>query len=137
MWISMPMCRVCERMSCEKSKNTVYISRFPSYISRYFTKRRQGFYTKILKILTWLIKAMINSGKNGYLRRIISDQIPNFWPINNNENEKGQLPVLEEILINLKSRFSPLNVEIQREGNTKISIIDFQDIRDVNFNAYV
>ena len=47
------------------------------------------------------------------------------------------LPVLEEILINLKSRFSPLNVEIQREGYTKISIIDFQDIRDVNFNAYV
>ena len=47
------------------------------------------------------------------------------------------LPVLEEILINLKSRFSPLNVEIQRKGNTKISIIDFQDIRDVDFNAYV
>ena len=37
--------------------------------------KKQGFYMKNLKILTWLIKAMINGSKNWYLRYFFQIQI--------------------------------------------------------------
>ena len=59
--------KVCERMSYEESKNIFYICRYisPIDLDGYFATI-QGFYTKILKTLIWLIKALIDSGRNGY-----------------------------------------------------------------------
>ena len=47
------------------------------------------------------------------------------------------LPILEETWIYLKTRFAPLDVEIKREGNTEISIVDLENVRNVNFDIYV
>ena len=47
------------------------------------------------------------------------------------------LPILEEAGIYMKTGFTPLDVEIKREGNTEISIIDLENVRNVNFDIYV
>ena len=47
----------------------------------------------------------------------------------------GNLPILEEGGIQTKPWFNPSYIEIQGECNTKVSIIDFQDIRYVYFNG--
>ena len=69
-------------MSCEESqKYCLHLQIYPidfDVICGYFTERRV-FYAKSLKILTWLIKAMISNGKNEYLREQISDQNYQFF----------------------------------------------------------
>ena len=47
----------------------------------------------------------------------------------------GNLPILEEGGIQTKPWLNPSYIEIQGECNTKVSIIDLQDIRYVYFNG--
>ena len=59
------MPRVCERMCSEEPINIAHVWRYlPLTLFRFFAKRNE-FYTKVLTILTLLIKATLNSGKNG------------------------------------------------------------------------
>ena len=58
--------KVCEMISCEESKNeSLHLHIFP--ISWFYVGilPKKGFYRKCLEFLTWFIKEMINSGKNG------------------------------------------------------------------------
>ena len=63
--------RVCEKMSCEESNFFFYICRYPPLILMFYggILPEDRDFSKILNILTWLIKAMINRGTNGYLRK--------------------------------------------------------------------
>ena len=43
------------------------------------------------------------------------------------------LPVLEEASVNMQSGLPPLHIEVKAVGDGEISVVDDQDITDVNF----
>ena len=45
------------------------------------------------------------------------------------------LPILEEAGIYMKTRFTPLDVEIKWKRDAEVTVVDFKDIGNVNFNS--
>ena len=45
------------------------------------------------------------------------------------------LPILEEAGIYMKTGFTPLDVEIKWKRDAEVTVVDFKDIRNVNFNS--
>ena len=45
------------------------------------------------------------------------------------------LPILEEAGIYMKTGFTPLDVEIKWKRDAEVTVIDFKDIGNVNFNS--
>ena len=45
------------------------------------------------------------------------------------------LPILEEAGIYMKTGFTPLDVEIKWKRDAEVTVVDFKDIGNVNFNS--
>ena len=45
------------------------------------------------------------------------------------------LPILEEAGIYVKTGFTPLDVEIKWKRDAEVTVVDFKDIGNVNFNS--
>ena len=49
-------------------------------------------------------------------------------------NQPTDLPVLEEAWIEVEPGLEPLDVEVEREGDAEVAVVDLEHVRDVQLN---